>query len=88
MPYLGAEFQASQREAEARALGAELYQYAASISDETVDAVAAVLTAVASTSRGQLADEMSREFARQIIWDSAVRHRERVQQGTAQSIAD
>lgn len=43
MASLGVEFEAAQREAEARALGAEMYVHAVRISPETVDAVAAVL---------------------------------------------
>jgi hypothetical protein len=72
---LGADFEVQQREAEARALGAELYQHAARISRETVDAVAAVLASVHHASEGRLPGEVAREFARQMMTDAALRHR-------------
>jgi hypothetical protein len=75
MASLGAEFEAAQREAEARALGAEMYVHAARISPETVDAVAAVLMSIEHSSRGRLPQEVAAEFARQMMADSAIRHR-------------
>jgi hypothetical protein len=72
---LGAEFEAAQREAEARALGSEMYHQAARISPETIDAVAAVLAALDHQSRGRLPREVAAEFARQMMADSALRHR-------------
>lgn len=75
MSTLGAEFEAKQLAAEARALGAELYQLASRISDDTVDAVAAVLFALDHTSEGRLPTEIAGEFARQMMADAALRHR-------------
>ncbi len=74
-PILGADFEAAQREAEARALGAEMYHQASRISPETVDAIAAVLSALDHQSRGRLPREVAAEFARQMMGDSALRHR-------------
>ena len=71
---LGAEFEAAQREAEALALGAEMYRAASRISPETVDAVAAVLDVLDRQSRGRLPHEVAVEYARQMMADSAVRH--------------
>jgi hypothetical protein len=72
---LGAEFEAAQLTAEARALGADLFAQAARISPETVDAVAAVLFALDHSSRGRLPGEAAAEFARQMMADAALRHR-------------
>ena len=72
---LGAEFEAAQREAEARALGAEMYHHAARISPETVDAVAAVLSAMDHQSKGRLPHEVAVEYSRQLLLDRALRHR-------------
>lgn len=74
---LGAEFEAVQLAAEARALGAELYQQAAAISPETVEAVASVLAATENQSRARLPRELAAEYARQMMADSALRHRHR-----------
>lgn len=73
---LGSEFEVAQREAEARALGAEMYQAASRISPESVDAVAAVLANLDHTSRGRLPHQVAREFARQMMAEAALRHRE------------
>ena len=75
MSTLGAEFEAKQLAAEARALGAEMYQLSSRISDETVDAVAAVLFAMDHASEGRLPAEIAGEFARQMMADAALRHR-------------
>lgn len=72
---LGAEFEAAQREAEARALGAEMYQQASRISSEAIDAVSAVLAAMDHQSRGRLPREVAAEFARQMMAEAALRHR-------------
>jgi hypothetical protein len=76
-PSLGAEFEAIQREAEARALGAEMYHQASRISPGTINAVAAVLASLDHNSRGRLAREVAREYARQMMADAALRHRDR-----------
>jgi hypothetical protein len=70
----GPEFQALQREAEARQLGAHLHRAASATSDGTVKAVSAVLQAVASQSGGHLADLLADGFARSMMADSAVTH--------------
>jgi hypothetical protein len=62
MSTLGAEFEAAQREAEAHALGAEMYQQAVRISSETVDAVAAVLIILDHNSSGRLPREVAAEL--------------------------
>lgn len=77
MSTLGAEFEAAQREAEARALGAEMYQVACHISEETIEAVAAVLTSLANRSAGRLPVEVAAEFSRQMMADAALCHRQR-----------
>lgn len=76
MSTLGAEFEAAQLTAEARALGADLYAHAAKISPETVDAVAAVLWSLDHSSRGRLPGEIAAEYARQMMADAALRHRQ------------
>ncbi len=75
MSSLGAEFEATQLAAEARALGAEMYQHASGISIEAVDAVAAVLFALEHGSEGRLPAEVAAEYARQMLADAALRHR-------------
>jgi hypothetical protein len=75
---LGAEFEAAQLSAEARALGADLYAQAAKISPETVDAVAAVLWSLDHSSRGRLPGEAAAEYARQMMADAALRHRQQI----------
>ena len=75
---LGASFEAVQLAAEARALGAELYQHAAAISPETVEAVASVLAATENQSRGHLPSEVAAEYARQMLAEAALRHRHRM----------
>lgn len=72
---LGAEFEAAQLTAEARALGADMYAQASKISPETVDAVAAVLFGLDHSSRGRLPGEAAAEYARQMMADAALRHR-------------
>lgn len=71
---LGAEFEAAQREAEARALGGEIYRQAAAISPATTECVSAVLEAVAVRSRGRLASELANAFGRALMSDSAASH--------------
>lgn len=75
---LGADFEAAQLEAEGRAFGAELYQSAAAISEQTVEAVAAALSAVESRTRGRLPREVAVEFARQMMSEAALQHRTRL----------
>lgn len=77
MSTLGAEFEAAQREAEARALGAEMYQVASHISEETIEAVAAVLISLSNSSSGRLPVEVAEEFSRQMMANAALRHRQR-----------
>jgi hypothetical protein len=77
MSVLGSDFEATQREAEARALGAELFQHASRISPATVDAIAAVLASVHHNSQGRLPAEVAQEFARQMMTEAALRHRQR-----------
>jgi len=75
---LGAEFEAAQLAAEARALGADLFEHAQRISQETVDAVAATLFALDHSSRGRLPGEMAAEYARQMMAAAAMRHRQQI----------
>ncbi len=74
MSTLGAEFDAIQREAEARALGAEMYRQATQLGPDTVECVAAVLDALAHRSRGQLAAEMANAYGRAMVADAAASH--------------
>lgn len=61
-----------QREAQARRLGRDLYIQAAAISQETVEALSAVLSRLAATTvYGQLAAE---GFSEAMLSDAAVRH--------------
>ena len=61
-----------QREAQLRRLGRDLHDQAAAISAETVDAVAAVVTKLASaTEYGELVDE---GFGQAMKVDASVRH--------------
>ena len=78
MSTLGAEFEAAQLAGEARALGADMYAQAAKISPQTVDAVAAVLFALDHSSKGRLPGEAAAEYARQMMADSALRHRSQI----------
>jgi hypothetical protein len=71
---LGAEFEAAQREAEARTLGGEMYRQAVQSGPETVQCVAAVLDALAHRSRGRLAAEMANSFGRAMVADAAASH--------------
>lgn len=71
---LGAEFEAAQREAEARTLGGELYRQATQVGPEAVQCVAAVLDAVANRSRGRLAWEMANSYGRAMVADAAASH--------------
>lgn len=76
MSSLGADFEAFQREAEARSLGAELFREASALSPDAVEAVSAVLLAVVRKSRGRLPVEVASEFAWQMMSDRAVGHYE------------
>lgn len=76
MTSLGPDFDVAQLFAEARALGAELYQQASRMSPEAVDSVAAVLFALESKPEGRLPKEVANEYARQMMADSAQRHRQ------------
>ena len=78
MSTLGAEFEAAQLSAEARALGADLFAQASKIWSETIDAVAAVLFALDHSSKVRLPGEMAAEYARQMMADAALRHRAQV----------
>lgn len=74
MSVLGYDFEAIQREAEARTLGAELYRQAVTISRETVECVSAALDGLAQKSRGRLAGEMANAYARAMMSDLAASH--------------
>lgn len=74
MSVLGADFEAAQREAEARTLGGELYRQAASIGPSMVECVSAALDAVAARSRGRLAAELANSYGRAIMADLAAGH--------------
>lgn len=74
MSILGAEFEAAQREAEARTLGGELYQQAAAIGPGTVECVSAALEALAARSRGRLACELANAYGRAVMADLAASH--------------
>lgn len=76
MEAFGSDFEAFQREAEARTFGAELFQQAAAISPEAVEAVSAVLLAVMRKTRGQLPVEIASEYAWQMMAERAVGHYE------------
>lgn len=74
MSILGSDFEVIQREAEARALGGEMYRQAASVSESTVECVSAVLDALANRSRGRLAGELANAYARAMMSDLAATH--------------
>jgi hypothetical protein len=72
--WFSAEFEAAQREAEARALGGEMYRQAEILGSDTVECVAALLDAVAQRSRGALAAELANSYGRAMVADAAARH--------------
>lgn len=73
MTAFGSDFDQIRREAEVRSLGADLYREAARISTETVESVAAALSAVANRTGSQVAIAVSDEYGKEMMAEAAER---------------